>query len=154
MAGSGSSKLVLHRPRGIVRVDVTLISDTAGVTTGVDAPDLFGPIVGVFVNGGAAGATPVYTLKDKRTGATLAVLTASGAAAAGYTKPGQLMGIGTSTFGTNVASSTSQTDAYKPIHAAGKITVSQTAGGNALTGILSIVVDEGAASGQGTVRSN
>ena len=153
MAGSGSSKLVLHRPRGTVRVDVTLVSDSSSVTTGVDTPDLFGKIVGVYTNGGAAGATNVFTIKDKRSTASLCVLTAAGAATAGYVTPGQLINIGTSTFGSGVASGTSQTDAYKPISVAGKLTVSQTAGGNALTTVLTIVVDEGQASGSGSVRT-
>lgn len=145
MAGSGSAASVIHRSKGLVRCDVTLVSDASGVTTGVVTPPLFGKIVSIRHDGGAAGATPVFTIKDTKSGATLAVLTAAGAATPGVAIPGTLVNIETSTFGTKVASGTSQTDAYKPIYAAGELTVSQTAGGNALTGIVSIIVDEGSA---------
>src|ERR1035437_2242500 len=104
MAGSGSSALVAHRARGIVRCTTTLISDSAGVTTGVTTPALFGRIVAVLTDGGAAGATNVFTIKDAKSLATLAVLTASGAAAPGYAIPGQLVNIGTSTFDSRAAS--------------------------------------------------
>jgi len=141
--GSGTTTVITHRPRGVVRCNVTLNSDGSGITSAIVTPAMFGRIVAIHTNGGAAGATNVFTLKDHKSGATIGVFTAAGAATAGLLRPTINENAATSTFGTPIVAATTATDVFKDTYAAGAIEVSQTAGGTSLTTILSIIVDEG-----------
>lgn len=68
MAGSVGTKYIAHRPRGIVRTDVTITTDAAGIATATVVGVGFGRLVGVESSGTGA---PLITVTDTKSGAVL-----------------------------------------------------------------------------------
>lgn len=139
MAGSFVATKVQHRPQGVVRLNSTLVADASGVVTGGVIGSAFGKVVGIAYTPGTLDTGVDILVKDTYSGATLFTLTDAGTSPL-YILPGINRSGATKTV---LTSGTSNTDVFKDIYVAGKISVSAAQGGNLGAGAISVIVDEG-----------
>ena len=74
MAGTITQDVIQHRSRGVVRTDITILTDASGVASEKVVSVGFGRLVRVLYNGGL-DASAVVTFKDTKTGAALVTYT-------------------------------------------------------------------------------
>lgn len=144
MAGTITATEKHRSGKGLVRLTANILCDAAGVATKTNIGAAFGRIVGVGFDPNA-GAGAVIT-----TSATLIVYDAdSGAALITYTTPAAAAyfrpsAIATLNTGVALTAGATITDVNRDIFVAGNLAVAiTTGGGNATTGALYIIVQEG-----------
>ena len=138
MAGTVAPEAIVHRSRGTVRTDVTILTDASGVATASVVGVGFGPLVGVLYNGGL-DASAVITVTDAKTGATKLTYTTGAEGTPTAFRPTEVI---TDNAGVAVAAAASAPNVNRDILFSGKVKVGVTAGGNVETGIISFIVDE------------
>ncbi len=129
---------ILHRPRGVVRTDITILTDAAGVATADTVGVGFGRLVGFMYDGGL-DASAVITIRDRTSGAPIFVHTTGTEGTPVFLRPTDIV---TDTAGTNVTAADTAPNVNRDIYVAGKVTVGVTGGGNVETGKIALIVDE------------
>ncbi len=138
MAGSVSNDVIVHRPKGLVRTDVSITTDASGVATATTVSVGFGRIVGCFYDGGL-DASAVITVSDGKTGATLFAYTTGTEGTPTSFVPTQVV---TDNAGVAVTAADTAPNVNRDIYVGGRLKLGVASGGNAETGIFSILVDE------------
>lgn len=139
MAGSAVAQApVIHRPRGVVRIEAAITCDASGVMTAVVIGEAWGRIVNVFYDGGL-DASAVLTVSDSRTGATLfAYTTGTEGTPAAFRPTTPIVGAD----GAAIAAADTAPNINRAVKVAGKISLAVASGGTSETGILALVIDE------------
>lgn len=137
MAGSVSPAVISHRSRGLVRLDLTMITDAAGAASATVSGVGFGRLVGVLYNGGL-DASAVITIADHKTGSALVAYTTPDTAAHSFRPTTNVV----DNAGAAVAAAASAPNVNRDIFIGGKIDVSVASGGNVKTGKLALLIDE------------
>lgn len=137
MAGTVAPEVIQHRPRGVVRTDITITTDASGVASEAVVGVGFGRLARVLYNGGL-DASAVITIKDQKTGSTLVAYTTPDTAAHAF-RPTTVI---TDNAGVAVTAAATAPNVNRDIYIGGKVSVVVSAGGNAKTGIVSLIVDE------------
>jgi hypothetical protein len=138
MAGTAVTTVVSHRPRGLVRTNVSITTDASGVATATTVGVGFGRLVAVLYDGGL-DASAVITIKDaKSLGAVLTYTTGTEGTPV-FLRPTMVI---QDQAGTVVTADTTNPLANRDIILSGKVTVEVASGGNAETCKLSLIVDE------------
>ena len=138
MAGSVSKAVISHRSRGVVRTDITVLTDASGDATAAVVGVGFGRLVQVLYNGGL-DASAVITLSDAKTGATIVAYTTGTEGTPVQFRPTTVV---TDNAGTAVTAADTAPNVNRDIYLAGKVKVGVASGGNVETGIVSLIIDE------------
>lgn len=138
MAGTVAPEAIVHRSRGVVRTDINITTDASGVATATVVGVGFGRLVRVLYNGGL-DASAVITLTDAKTGASLVAYTTGVEGTPVAFRPTLNV---TDNAGVAVTADASAPNVNRDIYLGGKVKLGVTAGGNAETCILSLIVDE------------
>ena len=138
MAGTAVPTKIEHRSRGVVRTNITMVTDASGDATATVVGVGFGRLVGVLYDGGL-DASAVITITDSKSGATVVAYTTGTEGVAVYFRPSTVI---TSNVGVAVAAAASAPNVNRDYFISGKITVTVASGGNVETGILGLIVDE------------
>jgi len=137
MAGTAVATKQEHRSRGVVRTDVTLTTDASGAVSATVVGTGFGRLVGVLYDG-ALDASATVTIADSKSGATLVTLTTA-AATTRFFRPTSVI---TDNAGAAVTAAATAPNVNRDIYVGGKVTVTVAGGGNAVTSVLGLIVDE------------
>jgi hypothetical protein len=129
---------VVHRQRGVVRIQVALTCDASGVVTAAVVGNAHGRLVGFLSNAGL-DASAVVTVRDFKTGAPIFVHTQSTEGTPVYLSPTDIV---TDNAGVNITAADTAPNVNRDIMVAGKLTVGVTAGGNAETATIALIIDE------------
>jgi len=138
MAGTAVATVIKHRSRGIVRTNITVVTDAGGDATATTVGVGFGRLVAVFYDGGL-DASATVTLKDAKGLASLLVITTGTQGTPVKLRPTRIV---QNQVGADIAAGATLVDVNRDIYLSGKVTVTVVAGGNAVTGKLSLIVDE------------
>lgn len=138
MAGTLTPSTTRHRGRGLVRLAATLLTDAAGVVTAASIGTAFGRIVAVEYAPGTLATGADITIKDQ-SGAAVITLTDAGTTPRHF-RPTAVI---TTNAGVAVTAAATATLVDRDIFVAGSLTVEVAQGGNALTGSIAVIVDEG-----------
>jgi len=138
MAGTAVATVIKHRSRGIVRTNITMVTDAAGDATATTVGVGFGRLVAVFYDGGL-DISATITLKDAKGLASLLVITTGTEGTPVKLRPTRIV---QNQVGADIAAGATLVDVNRDIYLSGKVTVTVAAGGNAETGKLSLIVDE------------
>lgn len=141
MAGTAVATVVKHRPRGLVRTDVSITCDSAdGLAPATVVGVGYGRLVAVLYDGGL-DANAVIAVTDTKTGAAIFTLTAgTEGTPVFYAHPTSVL---QDQAGTAITAADTAPNVNRPIILAGKVSVAvTTTGGNSETGKLSLIVDE------------
>lgn len=138
MAGTAIPTFIKHRPRGLVRTNITITTDASGDATGTVVGVGFGRLVGVFYNGGL-DASATITVTDTKSGAAVLTYTTGTEGTPVTLRPTMVI---QDQAGTVVAAADTAPNTNRDIILAGKVTVTVASGGNVETGRLSLIVDE------------
>jgi len=138
MAGTVTRAVVEHRSRGVVATKIAITTDAAGVATGTVVGVGFGRLKRVLYNGGL-DASATITISDTKSGAALVTYVTGTEGTAVAFQPTENI---TDNAGVTVAAAASAPNVMRPIFVAGKISVAVSAGGNAETATLKLIVDE------------
>lgn len=132
-----------HRPLGIVRLAATLVTDASGNIAATSIGSAFGRIVAVEYDPGTLATGADISITD-HLGAPLVTLTDAGTAKRRFRPTANI----TTNAGVAVTAATTATMTDRDIYVAGSISVAVAQGGNALTGTIAIIVDEGIGGGR------
>lgn len=139
MAGTLTPSTITHKSRGLVRIQASFTTDASGdVTVGVIGA-AYGKVVAVYFDAGDLDTGADITLRDQRTGFAILTLTNAGTADR-IIRPTVNLSL---QDGAAVAAAATSTDVYRDLFVAGKLSLVVAQGGNAKSGKLDIVVDEG-----------
>jgi hypothetical protein len=138
MAGTAVATVVGHRSRGLVRTNITMVTDASGVATGTVVGVGFGRLVAVMYDGGL-DASAVITCTDTKSGAAFLTYTTGTEGTAVSLRPTMVI---QDQAGTVVAAADTAPNTNRDIILSGKVTVAVASGGNVETGKLSFIVDE------------
>jgi hypothetical protein len=142
MAGTATAAApVVHRQRGVVRIEVDLTTDASGDVTESVIGNAFGKLVGVLYDGGL-DASAVVTLKQKPgTGVSVPVLayTTGTEGTPVFFRPTDIV---TTDAGADISAAAEAVGVNRDIYVAGKLTITVASGGNAETGKIAFVIDE------------
>lgn len=138
MAGSVIPSAVGHRSRGVVRTNLAITCDAAGVATAAVVAVGFGRLVGILYNGGL-DASAVITLSDTKTGATILAYTTGTEGTPVFFRPTKVI---VDTAGTAVTAADTAPNVNRAIYVAGKLSVGVASGGVSETAVFSLIVDE------------
>lgn len=138
MAGLAVPAAIAHRSRGVVRTDVTLVTDASGDASATVIGVGFGRLVGFLYDGGL-DASAVITLKDKTSGATIVEYTTGTEGVPVAFRPTTIV---TDPAGADITAADTAPNVNRDIYVAGKLTVTVASGGNAETGKIALIVDE------------
>lgn len=138
MAGSISGGTIRHRKRGVVRLDATITTDASGVATETVVGIAYGRVVGVLYDGGL-DASGTITIKDVKTGVSLIPYTTGTEGTAVSFRPTTAI---VDVAGEAITPADTAPNTNRDLYVAGKVSVAVASGGNAETGIVSIIVDE------------
>lgn len=139
---------VLHRSKGVVRIEVALTTTAGGVVDATYIGEAWGRLVGFAYDGGLDASASI-TIKDSKTGATVFGPYVTGTeGTAVFFRPS--VGI-VDTAGVAVAAATTAPNTNRDIKVAGGLTITVSAGGNAETGKVALIIDE---AGLGTKAVN
>lgn len=128
----------LHRSRGVVRLQCTMLTDASGDMSAAVIGEAWGRLVGVAYDGGL-DASAVVTLKDYRTGATLFTLTTGTEGTPVFMRPSTNV---VDVAGATIAAADTAPNVWRDIKVAGKVTLTVASGGNVETGIIAFFIDE------------
>lgn len=139
MAGSAIAETpVVHRQRGVVRIEAAITCDASGVMTAVVIGEAWGKVSAVFYDGGL-DASAVLTFTDSRTGATLFTYTTGTEGTPTRFVPSTNV---VDNAGATIAAADTAPDIWRAIRVAGKISLAVASGGTSETGIVAVVIDE------------
>lgn len=139
MAGTVSVPApVVHRSRGVVRTDITVVTDSSGDASETVVGVGYGRLRRVLYNGGL-DASATITIKDFKSGATLVAYTTGTEGTAVAFSPTEVVA---TNAGAAVTAADTAPNVNRPMFVAGKVSVVVAAGGNAETGIVSLIIDE------------
>lgn len=143
MAGTATAAApVVHRSRGVVRIETALTCDAAGVVSETVIGTAFGRLVGVLYDGGLDAAATV-TIKQYPGASTVSVpvvtYTTGVEGTPVFFRPTDIIA---SDAGADIAASANAVGVNRDIYLAGKVTVTVAGGGNAETAKLALIVDE------------
>lgn len=138
MAGSVVPSTIQHRRRGIVRTQVSITTDAAGVASETVVGVGFGRLVGFMYNGGL-DASAVITIKDEKTAATLLTYTTGTEGTPVFFRPTAVI---VDTAGAAITAADTAPNVNRDIFVAGTVTVTVASGGNAETGTIALITDE------------
>ena len=138
MAGTIAPAVINHRSRGVVRTDVTILTDAAGAATATVVGVGFGRLVGVLYDGGL-DASAVITLSDTKTGATIVAYTTGTEGTPVSFRPTTVIA---DNAGVAVTAADTAPNVNRDIVLAGKVSIGVTSGGNVETGIVGLIIDE------------
>lgn len=139
MAGNVSALAVIHRSKGVNRIDATVVTDASGDASATVIGAATGRLVGVCYDGGL-DASAVITLKDWKTGATLLTYTTGTEGTAVFFRPSVIV---VDPTGTSIgAASANYPNTSRDIFLTGKVTLTVASGGNVETGVFCLIVDE------------
>lgn len=132
---------VVHRQRGVVRLETTLTTDATadgGDVASTVIGAAFGRIVGLFYNGGG-DASGVLTFTDYVTGATLFTYTLGAEGTPTRINPKTNI---VDTAGVTVAAALEAVDVWRDIKVAGKIALSVANMGVSESAKVALIIDE------------
>lgn len=129
---------VLHRSRGVVRIETAITCDASGVMSAAVIGEAWGRLVGVCYDGGL-DASAVITLADYRTGATLLTYTTGTEDTPTFFRPSTNV---VDSAGATIAAATTAPNVNRDIKIAGKVTLAVASGGVSETGKIAFLVDE------------
>lgn len=138
MAGSVVPTAIKHRSRGVVRTNVTIVTDAAGAATATTVGVGFGRLVGVLYDGGL-DASATITLTDAKTGASIIAYTTGTEGTPVFFRPTSVV---TTVAGAAITAADTAPNVNRDILVAGKLNIAVTGGGNVETGLLGLIVDE------------
>jgi hypothetical protein len=143
MAGIVAPATVLHRSKGVVRVEVALTCDASGVVSEAVIGEVYGRLVGVFYDGGL-DASAVVTFKQKpgaasTVSATFLTITTGTEGTPTRIRPTDLM---TDNAGVDIADNANNPNGHRDIFVGGKVTVTVASGGVSETGKFALIFDE------------
>lgn len=138
MAGTAVPTAIKHRSRGVVRTDVTMVTDASGDASATVIGVGFGRLVGFLYDGGL-DASAVITLSDAKTGATVVSYTTGTEGTPVAFRPTTVI---VDTAGTAVTAADTAPNVNRDIYVAGKLKVTVASGGNVETGKIALIVDE------------
>ena len=141
MAGtiSGQGAPVLHRSKGVVRIECDITTDASGDASLTVIGAAFGRLVNVFYDGGLDASASV-TLKDTNTGATV-----FGPYVTGTEGTPVMLAPKTNVVtdaGATIAAADTAPNIWRDIVVGGKLSLVVASGGNAETGKFAFVFDE------------
>lgn len=138
MAGTAVPTKIEHRSRGVVRTNIAITTDASGDATATVVGVGFGRLVGVLYNGGL-DASAVITVKDVKSTATVLAYTTGTEGVPVFFRP---TGVVTVKTGTDISAAAAAPNVNRNKFLSGKVSVTVASGGNAETGVLSLIVDE------------
>jgi hypothetical protein len=143
MAGTVAPATVVHRPKGVVRIEVALTCDASGVVSETVIGEAYGRLVGVFYDGGL-DASATVTLKAKPGQASLVSAPVFVHTTGTEGTPVRLRptDIATDNAGVNVTAADTAPQVNRDIVVAGKLTITVASGGTSETGKYAFLFDE------------
>lgn len=138
MAGTAVAASVKHRSRGIVRTNITMVTDASGDASATVVGVGFGRLVSVLYDGGL-DASATVTIADAKSGAALLVITTGTEGTPVHLRPTMPI---QDQAGTVVTAADTAPNTNREIVLSGKVQVTVAGGGNVETGKLSLIVDE------------
>lgn len=138
MAGTAVGSIIEHRTRGVVRTDVSITTDASGDASATVVGVGFGRLVGVLYDGGL-DASAVITIKDVKSGASVVAYTTGTEGTPVAFRPTSVIA---DNAGTAVTAAATAPNVNRDIYLGGKVSVTVASGGNAETGVVSLIVDE------------
>lgn len=141
---------VIHRSRGVVRIEAALTCDGAGAIAETVIGAAFGRLVGVVYDGGL-DASAVITIKQYPGASTVSVpvlaYTTGTEGTPVFFRPTDKV---TDNAGADLTAALTATNVNRDIYLAGKVTLTVASGGASETGKIALIVDE---AGLGEVAS-
>lgn len=139
MAGSAvAAAPVVHRQRGVVRIEVALTTASDGSVPETVIGAAFGRLVGVLYDGGL-DASGTVTLKDFKTGNTLFTLTTGTEDTPVFMRPTCAI---VDAAGAAISAADTAPNINRDIKVGGKLTITVASGGDAETGKIAFLIDE------------
>lgn len=138
MAGTIAPSVINHRSRGVVRTDVTIVTDASGDATARVVGVGFGRLVSVMYDGGL-DASAVITLSDTKTGATIVAYTTGTEGTPVSFRPTTVIA---DNAGVAVTAADTAPNVNRDIVLAGKVSIGVTSGGNVETCKVALIIDE------------
>ena len=138
MAGTVVAASVKHRSRGIVRTNITLVTDASGDASVTTVGVGYGRLVAVYYDGGL-DASAVITVSDAKSGAPVLAYTTVTEGTPVHLRPTMVI---QDQAGTVVTAADTAPNTNREIVLSGKVNVLVASGGNVETGKLSLIVDE------------
>lgn len=138
MAGTAVATQVAHRSRGIVRTNITIVTDASGDASVTTVGVGFGRLVAVLYDGGL-DASAVITISDAKSGAPVLTYTTGTEGTPVFLRPTMVI---QDQAGTVVTAADTAPNTNRDIILSGKVNVLVASGGNAETGKVSLIVDE------------
>lgn len=139
MAGSITSTVKSRKGQGIVRIKASFTTDASGDASITLIGSAFGRIVGIAYDAGDLATGVDITLSDADTGATIFSLTDAGTSDR-FIRPTAVV---TTNAGVAVTAATTANDVNRDIYVAGGLKLLVAQGGNAKSGALAVIVQEG-----------
>lgn len=120
----------------------TSVTTAADGTASVDTSNITGFIERIVIDAGdlAAGAADI-TITDKTTGETILTVTNKAAGVAGFVPRDNIQ----TEAGADIAAAATSTNVWTRFAVSGKLNIAVAQGGNAKTGKVHVIVDDGAA---------
>jgi hypothetical protein len=143
MAGIVAPATIVHRSKGVVRVEVALTCDASGVVSEAVIGEVYGRLVGVFYDGGL-DASATVTFKAKPGAASLVSVPFFTHTTGTEGTPVRLRptDIATDNAGVNITAADTAPNVNRDIFVAGKVTVTVASGGVSETGKYALIFDE------------
>lgn len=142
MAGTvAASAPVVHRSRGVVRIEVAMTCDASGVISESVIGEAWGRLVGVFYDGGL-DASAVITLKAKPGNAVSSPVMAYTTGTEGTPVRFRPTAVIADNAGAAISAGAGATNVNRDIDLAGKLTLTVASGGVSETGKIAFVIDE------------
>lgn len=143
MAGTAAAAApVVHRSRGVVRIEAALTCDASGVISETVIGTAFGRLVGVLYDGGL-DASAVITVKQYPGASSVSVpvlaYTTGTEGTPVFFRPTDIV---TTNAGADITAAATATNVNRDIYLAGKVTVTVASGGVSETAKLALIVDE------------
>ena len=138
MAQSVTATTTTHRSRGVVRTDVTVVTDASGDASLTTVGTGFGRLVAVLYDGGL-DASATITIKDTKSLAAILTYTTSTEDVPVYLP---LTMVVQDQAGTVVTAADTAANTNRPAVLSGKVDIVVASGGNVETCKLALIVDE------------
>lgn len=139
MAGTITATVKSRKGQGIVRLKAALTCTAGGVVDAAPVGNVFGRLVAVGYAPGTLDTGADITVTDGDTGAAILTLTNAGTSAR-WIRPTTVI---TDNAGVAITPATTATDLNRDVYIAGPIKVAVAQGGNATSGSITFIVQEG-----------